>query len=282
MTSTYARYIPAPPLDAYIDYFFYLDGSMTFPREKSLPIPAAVLIINFSGAVQICDPNQNQMGSTWSDAWWMGTWNTYHLVEWPQHIQQVGVTFKPEGAYPFLKIPVSELHNQYVSLDHTWGQAAGELRERLYAAPTIEAKFALLEQLLLARLSEASHGFKTVQHAVEKIVELGGLLSIKTLSDQIGISQNHLLTQFNRMVGFSPKELARHCRLWSVLRSTDPAQTIDWTQVAQHFGYYDLSHLNKDFVAFTGHNPTHFLKLLRQKHNDNPLHLYLPRLLPID
>jgi AraC-like DNA-binding protein len=282
MTSTYIRHIPAPPLNAYIDYFFYLDGPMTYPREKSLPVPSAVLIVNFGGAIQMSSSSQSETYSTWTETWWMGPWSMYHIVEWPSHVQQIGVGFKPDGVYPFLRIPISELHNQYVTLDDIWGQYAAEIRERLYVAPTIQARFALLEQILLARLCEEPQGLKTVQYAVGKIAGEGGVLSIQMLTDQIGISQNHLLTQFKQMVGVSPKELAKHYRLKSVLRSIDPTQSIDWTRVALQFGYYDLSHLNKDFVAFTGHSPTNYLRLLRQKHDVDPQYRHIPRLLPID
>jgi hypothetical protein len=33
----YIRHIPAPPLDTYIDYFYYIDGTMPYRREKVLP-----------------------------------------------------------------------------------------------------------------------------------------------------------------------------------------------------------------------------------------------------
>jgi AraC-like DNA-binding protein len=282
MTSTYIRHIPAPPLNAYIDYFFYLDGPMTHSREKSLPAAAVVLIVNFGGAIQMSGSNQAETFSPWAEIWCMGPWSMYHLVDWPLHVQQLGVCFKPDGAYPFLQLPVSELLNRYVSLDDIWGQCATEIRERLYAVPTIQARFVLLEQIMLAQLGEVPQGLKTVQYAVGKIAGQGGALSIQMLSKHIGISQNHLLTQFKRMVGFSPKELAKYYQLRYILRSIDLRQPIDWTQVALQFGYYDLSHLNKDFVAFTGHSPTSYLRLLRQKHDVDPQYHHLPRLLPID
>lgn len=282
MTFTYVRHVPSSPLNAYIDYFFYLDGSMIYPREKSLPVPSAVLIINFGGAVQVSSVSQSQTGSTWAESWWMGTSSKYHVVDWPTHVHQIGVAFKPAGAYPFLGLPLSELHNQYVSLDTIWRGYSSEIRERLYAAPSLTSKFVLLEQVLLARLGESSPVYKTVRYAVGKIAEVDGILSIHRLSDDIGISQNHLLTQFKQMVGLSPKDLAKQYRLRSVLRSIDPVQPIDWTQLALEFGYYDLSHLNKDFVAFIGHSPTSYLQLLRQQYHADPLYRHIPRLLPID
>lgn len=79
-------------------------------------------------------------------------------------------------------------------------------------ASTVKAGFALLEQLLFARLAEAPHGLYVVQYAIAEIDRHHGTLSIRALSDQIGISPNHLGTQFKRLVGIPPKEVARFYR----------------------------------------------------------------------
>jgi methylphosphotriester-DNA--protein-cysteine methyltransferase len=98
----------------------------------------------------------------------------------------------------------------------------------------------------------------------------------------MGISQNHLLTQFKRMVGISPKALARLYRLKHVLRSIDPTQAVDWMQIVYQSGYYDQAHFSKDFQAFTGHSPTNYLRLRRQSHATNPERDRLVHVLPID
>src|SRR5260370_26222049 len=90
-------------------------------------------------------------------------------MAWPQNMHLLTVSFKPGGAYPFLQLPQSELHNQIISLDTIWGRWAAEIRERLYGAPTIQARFALLEQLLLGRLCDGPHGLKAVQYALAEI-----------------------------------------------------------------------------------------------------------------
>jgi AraC-like DNA-binding protein len=278
---TYIRHIPSPPLNTYIDYLSFLDGPMPYPRAKVLPFPALDLKINFGGALIAYEPNRTEPIASCAESWWMGLWSTYHAVDWPLDMQLFCVIFKPAGAYPFLQLPLSELHNQVVSADAIWGHGVAEIRERLYAAPTIQARFALLERLLLARLDEVPYGLKTVRYAVAEIARQHGALSIRTLSDDLGSSQAHLITLFKRMVGVSPKELARFYRLKHVLRSIDPTQPIDWAQIAHQAHYYDQSHFNKDFVAFTGHNPTEYLQLRRQIHTTDPEHKQILRLLPI-
>jgi AraC-like DNA-binding protein len=168
-----------------------------------------------------------------------------------------------------LQLPLSELHNQVVSLEAIWGHFAAEIREQLYATPAIQARFTLLEQLLLARLHEAPHGLNAVQYAVAEIARHHGALSTGALSERMGISQKHLIAQFKRLVGGTPKELARLYRFRHVLQSIDPTQPVDWALVAHQALYYDQSHFANDFKAFTGHSPTDYLQLRRQVHTEN-------------
>lgn len=282
MTYTYIRRTPSRPLDAYIDYYYYIDGSMPYPREKILPTGWLDLEVNLGGAIQIYDASGTKSVATCVESWWVGVWSTYGTVEWPPNVQLIGIHFKPGGAYPFLNFPLSELHNQIVSADAIWGGSAAELYERLYAAPSIQARLALFDQLLLARLCDTPHGLNTVRYGIDEIARRHGALSIRALSDGIGISQNHLLTQFKRMIGISPKALARLYRLKGVLRSINPAHHIDWTQIAHQSGYYDQSHFSNDFREFTGHTPMDYLQLRRQLHATNPERDRLLHVLPTD
>jgi AraC-like DNA-binding protein len=243
-------------------------------------MPSLHLMVNFGDPFQVYEGNNVGPFATCDESWSLGLWNAYHIMDWPAEMSLLNVSFKPGGAYPFLRIPLSELNNQVVSLDAIWGPLAVEIRELLYAAQTVQARLALLEQLLLTHLREVPHGLDAVQYAVGEIARNHGALPIRALSDRIGISQKHLDTQFKRLVGATPKELARIYRFTHLLFSIDTAQPVDWTHVAFRFGYYDQSHLNKDFEAFTGHNPTGYLRLLHELHVVNPAIAPYPQHLP--
>src|SRR6266540_5020001 len=218
---TYVSYIPAPPLNAYIDDLYYLDGPASYPRQKVLPVASSNLMINLGDAFDVYKPDQAKPFITCTESWWTGIWNTYHVVDWPSDVRFLGVHFKPGGAYPFLQFPLSEMNSQIVPLDTIWARFAGEMRERLYEAMTIEAGFAQLERFLLARLNESPHNLGMVQCALTKIDRNCGALSICQLSDQLGVSQNHLSTQFKQLVGIPPKEVARLFRFTNVLHLID-------------------------------------------------------------
>ncbi len=57
---TYTRYIPSPPLNAYINDVYYLDGPAPYPRQKVIPNPALHLMVNFGHPFQVFDSDQTQ------------------------------------------------------------------------------------------------------------------------------------------------------------------------------------------------------------------------------
>lgn len=260
---TVTLHYPSPPLNNYISCLWYADRTADYPRQKIFPMPSLHLMINFGSPYPIYEPDRAQPLVTCAESWSVGLWDSYHIMDMPREMRILNVSFKPGGAYPFLQIPLSELHNQIVSLDAIWGHQAAEIRERLYDASTTAARFTLMEQLLLQRLQAAPTGFNAVQYAVDVIARSGGAVGIGALSDHIGISQKHLIAQFKHRVGGTPKALARLYRFRNVLYTLNPAQPVDWTRIAHNCGYYDQSHFNKDFEAFTGHNPSDYLRLRR-------------------
>jgi AraC-like DNA-binding protein len=277
----FISHTPSPPLNFYINNFYSPNEVLPLPREKILPLPGLDLKFNFGGGFQVYDADQSKPFTTLTESWALGLWTKSHVVDWPEDLQYVGVNFKPGGAYPFLGLPLSELQNQVVSLDTLWGRFAAELRERLYAAPTIQARFALLEQFLLARLRESPPGLKVVQYAVAEMARQYSTLSIRRLSESLGMSQKHLILQFRQMVGCTPKELSRLYRFGDILASIDPTQPVDWTLVAHHFYFHDQSHFIRDFREFSGHTPGEYFRLLRQMHAEKPDRTQYLRLLPV-
>lgn len=268
----YVSHVPGPPLNDFIDDLYYIEGLPPYSRLKVPPMPSLHLMINFGSPFQVYAPNQTTPVATCTDSWWIGLWNTYYIVDWKQPLRFYGVHFKPAGVYPFLRLPLSELHNQVVTMDAIGGKFATEIREHLYDAPTIQAGFVLLERLLLASLADTPHGLDVVQYAVAQVARRHGTLSIGALSDHIGISQKHLGTQFKRMVGVPPKELARFYRFAHVVCSIDRSNMVDWGRIAYQARFYDLSHLHKDFVEFIGHSPSDYLRMRRRFHVENPNH----------
>lgn len=258
----YTSHAPSQSLAAYIDDFFYVDGPAFCQRLKIFPMPSQYVIVNLGEPIHVYGLDRTGLISTCTESCWAGLWSSCHIVDWPPNARVFGVHFKLAGAAPFLRLPLSELHDQVISLDAIWGRDAAIIRERLYDS-SIEEGFALLDDFFRSKLCEPLRGLDIVQFAVGEIARPHGELSIQILSDRIGISQNHLKNQFKRTIGVSPKKLARVYRFAHLLDAIEPSRPVDWVLVAHQAGYYDQSHFNKEFAAFTGVTPTTYLRQRR-------------------
>ncbi len=89
----------------------------------------------------------------------------------------------------------------------------------------------------------------------------GGLDAVRIgkIADTIGISHKHLLREFDRCVGLTPKLFARLCAFQRVIRSVGQKADVDWADTAVVCGYHDQAHLIHQFRAFSGLTPAHYL-----------------------
>lgn len=271
----------SPPLQGDINFLYALRESMPYRRDQIFPTASTDLKINFGEPWHMEDPYGEGAPTVLGNGWCMGIWDHHHVVGWPARTDFVGVSFKPGGAQAFLGVPMSELHNRVVPLDAIWGRAAAQIRQQLFDAKTVERRFALLEEFLLARWRATTGAAQIVNHVSARIIERHGSGTIGELRADIAVSHKHLITLFNRLVGCTPKELARLSRFHHALDSIDVAEPASWTSVAYDNDFFDQSHFTRDFAAFSGLNPTDYLARRRAIHAERPEHALLPWLLPI-
>jgi AraC-like DNA-binding protein len=97
-----------------------------------------------------------------------------------------------------------------------------------------------------------------VRAAVSAIDANGGRLRIASLSHRLGLSVDRFEKRFQRAVGASPKQLASIIRFRRAVAGYAPGLPL--TQLAHDTGYFDQSHLIREFRAFTGLAPRDFLR----------------------
>ena len=82
-----------------------------------------------------------------------------------------------------------------------------------------------------------------------------GIVRVKDLEDKFHISRRWLEIQFADQIGLSPKEYARIVRFKNFLTTVINTPSVSLATQTENFGYYDQSHLTRDFHAFTGQTP---------------------------
>ena len=252
-------HVPRAPLNQYIECLWYAHDKIVYQREHILPTGTIEILLNFGSPFRVYDHNDDSKFILNSTAWIVGLQTEYIINEPVAETHMMGIRVKPHALSLFVEPPADSFHNQLVELDCVWGRWADELRELLYDLPTVEGKFRRLEGLLLQSLLPEHHALEHVRYAVSYIRRQQGSLSVRELSEDIGLSHKHLIHHFKQLVGVPPKALSKLVRFQSALMNIDPQDAIDWSEIAMGSNYFDQSHFNKDFASFTGMSPTQYL-----------------------
>ncbi|MGH8288361.1 MAG: helix-turn-helix domain-containing protein [Steroidobacteraceae bacterium] len=174
------------------------------------------------------------------------------------------------GAFTFFDFPASELHNVRISLEALWGAKARALVEEILAAPTPDAKFDVLERVLLATARTLSR-HRAVTRALRELSDVTGGRGVAQLTRMLGMSQRRFLDRFRSEVGMAPKLFARVQRFQVVIGTVQTLREVNWAKIAADCGYFDQAHFVHDFHAFSGFLPTAYLALKSEHRNHVPL-----------
>ncbi len=150
--------VPAPPLSDFVALLWLYDGwSVPHAKERALPDGSVELVINLrEDETRLYDAEDTDTARRFSGTVLCGPHSRSFVIDTAEQASVAGVHFRPGGAFPFLGMPADELAETHVSLETLWGGAARELRERVLAAPTADARLDALEETLKARLASAA------------------------------------------------------------------------------------------------------------------------------
>ncbi len=259
MASEHVRARPVPPLRPYAQsYTGYRDVGLAPAVHRGLPSPHLTLIFTLDDPLvlaQHVDPAQPP-GAYWSLLGGLHT--TPALITHDGRQSGVQVALNPLGARELLGLPAGEIAGADLDAELVLGPVVTEVRERLLAATGWAERFAVLDRVLLAGLTDRPRVAPEVRHAWGTLLRRGGGVPIGALAEEVGWSSRHLAGRFTAELGLSPKAAARVIRFDRARRGL-AARPGTVAAVAAAHGYYDQSHLVRDFHAMAGCSPTAWL-----------------------
>ena len=94
---------------------------------------------------------------------------------------------------------------------------------------------------------------------------------IAELVSTTGLSSRRFIQLFKEQVGLPPKLFARLQRFQRALASAHLNSKTDWAEIALDCGYYDQSHLIRDFNEFAGMSPRIYGACANEHRNHVPI-----------
>ncbi len=175
-------------------------------------------------------------------------------------INFVSIVFQPAGAMAFFKMPMKELNNKNIPIDELGDTQIMELEKRLIDAPDNSTCIRLIEKFLLKRIfliDEIRH--KRLFAVIESISHEQH--DISELAQTACLGYKQFKRVFNEHIGVNPKDFVRISRFQKAAHKLQIQPQITLTELADECGYYDMSHLIKEFKEFSGYTPREFLSV---------------------
>jgi AraC-like DNA-binding protein len=267
-------YTPQPPLSRFVQCFWYWE--ITEPPahayERLLPNGEPTIIFNLrEDAIRIYHSEDISRFNTYGHAVLSGAHSNYFVIDTTEQERVIGIQFNPGGAFPFFRPPANEMENASIALDDLWPNHAGELRERMLEAPSVEAMFQILEQNLLARLLRPRDWHPAIGYALHHFQRAPHIATIASITEQIGLSPRRFIQLFRQHVGLTPKTFCRVRRFQRAISTVHGMGEVEWARVALDCGYYDQAHFIHDFQSFSGLTPSAYLAAATPHLNHVPM-----------
>jgi AraC-like DNA-binding protein len=219
------------------------------------------LIISFGAPIRLFEV-ADRSASTNLGSFATGAYDAHVVVEANGAQGGIQIDFTILGMRLFLGRPLADLTNRGVALEDIFGSDANRLTSELHDAPTWEARFDLLDREIASRIASAKRPASEVLCTWTRIVNSGGTVTIRSLVEETGWSQKHLIGQFREHIGLAPKMFARVMRFGSAIDRLRHRDHTSLTELALDCGYYDQAHFDRDFRAFAGVTPTELISTL--------------------
>jgi len=98
-----------------------------------------------------------------------------------------------------------------------------------------------------------------VTEFISQSIQNKGLIGIKDFCSELQIHKSTLEKNFKHVTGYTPKEYSRIIR-FNFLLNRIFFSNLNLTETSYEMGYFDQSHMIRDFKKITGINPSDFVE----------------------
>jgi AraC-like DNA-binding protein len=193
-----------------------------------------------------------------SYAGFYGIMTTFVEVDYPKATQMFGIRFKPAGISAFTRIPINEFTDRKVELALIDSLFDKSFYETIPEKKSMQEIIIHTDNYLINKLPLVHLPDKQIIRAVNMIHNAKGQLSLSGVASDVCLSQRHFERKFKSVIGISPKMFSKIFRFEHAAQHLQNAPHKDLLSIAVECGYYDHTHLIKDFKALTGEAPTNF------------------------
>ncbi len=256
MGKSYFQQDPIPKLSGLIKSYWQIDSKedKSIVREKIIPDGYPELIFHYGDYYKI---NINGVWQRQGPNLIAGQIRQHFFLENTGESKMFGIKFQPWGLNELFGIEMSELTDKVIEVPKDVLETLATVKKIAVGPLPFAEKVAKIESWFVEFLSELGLEHTKGQKAVELIIKNNGRKELKTIQNEVGISERTLERYFKSRIGLSPKYYSRIIR-FSHIFGLISSDGVDWSDVVFLSGFYDQSHFIKNFKEFTGEDPSKY------------------------
>jgi AraC-like DNA-binding protein len=262
---------PAGELGRAVESVWYARGTVPYARERIAPTGSTVAVLVLADAIlQTADDGRGETLRA-TTGFLVGPHDAPIINEPTGETFAVGVVTTPVGCEAVLGLRPARHRGRVDPLLPTWSRAAA-LREQLLALDDPETMLDAVVSVLEEDLDVGVPALGRCEVAVA-LLEEDPTRTVAAVASDLAVSPAQLSRDFQRVVGTSPRVLARLLRVRRLLARIDAEDSagVGWADLAADLGWYDQSHLIRDFRRHTGVTPTEYLRAQRSYQPAGPV-----------
>lgn len=243
---------PIPLLSSYVKYFWILNTDSTNTIQT---IPSGCIHLVFHRGNNLHFAN----GAKQPRNFIRGQLSKPGSLSPHGHINMIAVVFHPLGMVPFLPFPTDHLYNRYVDMEGIEDAGLKNLARAISSEKNPLRCIKKIEQFFSDRLNGFNnYNYSRIFSAIQLLKEQVET-DISALANHVCLGYRHFKREFTKYAGMNPKEYQRVIRFQKALYSMQKNPDINITELIETCGFYDQSHLVKDFKLMTDCTPTEYL-----------------------
>lgn len=176
-------------------------------------------------------------------------------IEFGQDHLVIQVAFCPGGLYRLFGIPMAQFFDISVDAEDIYNKEMQEVNEKLAEAIDYKQMIQSIEEFLLRKLKNIRHEKKPIDRAMQMML-ISPNYSLDKLANEACLSIRQFERNFYERLGMNPKIFARVVRFNQILNYKRTKPQADLLEAIYACGYFDFSHLKRDFMLFAGESPT--------------------------
>jgi len=254
---SYNIIFPSVELLPYIRYYWTLDINAAIPVSERV-IPTGCIHLVFHKGDRMLDKNKNELQPR---SFICGHNSDYTDIVNNGTVSMIVVVFQPSGSMAFFDLPANEFRHNNISLGDIDINELKILEQKIQETIDTKRCIDFIEEYLRRQLHVSKdYNHKRMSTVINEINNQPQV-NINILSDIACLSNKQFTRIFTQYIGTTPKEFLRTIRFQRALYLLQVKSQTSLTRLSLECGYYDQSHLIKDFKTFSGYTPTEFISV---------------------